>query len=81
LSEEVDRILKSTAPPRQPSDPSQPAVRGPEPGRLRASLAPPRAPSLSRPELDDTLPESATMPRAPGTSIPPVKKPHGTDSR
>jgi hypothetical protein len=100
LSEEVERILRtsspprrtseppprmtSDAPPRRASDPAQYAARGPESSRTRASLAPPRTPSISQPELDDTLPESATLQRAPsGTPsrarLPAVKKPDGTD--
>jgi hypothetical protein len=84
LSEEVERILRSSSPPRRASDPVQLAVRPPESSRTRASLAPPRTPSLSQPELDDTLPESATLQRTPsGTSsrshMPAVKKPDGTD--
>jgi hypothetical protein len=83
LSEEVDRILRSSAPPRRVSEPPPSfAIRGPDSSRTRESLAPPRAPSLSPPELDDTLPESSTLPRARGTSgarMPAVKKPDGTD--
>ena len=82
LSDEVDRILRSTAPPRRASDPAQLAAQGTDSSRTRASLTPPRAPSLSQPELDDTLPESATLQRArgaTGTRIPVVKKPDGTD--
>lgn len=84
LSEEVERILRSSSPPRRASDPVQLAVRPPESSRTRASLAPPRTPSLSQPELDDALPESATLPRSPsGTSsrsrMPAIKKPDGTD--
>jgi hypothetical protein len=82
LSEEVDRILRSSAPPRRASDPAQLALRGPASSRTRDSLAPPRAPSLSQPELDDTLPESATLQRARADSrarMPAIKKPDGTD--
>jgi hypothetical protein len=100
LSEEVERILRTSAPPRRisdppprmtsdppprrASDPAQYAARGPESSRARASLAPPRTPSISQPELDDTLPESATLQRAPsGTPsrarVPAIKKPDGTD--
>ena len=82
LSDEVDRILRSTAPPRRASDPAQLATPGPESSRTRSSLAPPRAPTLSQPELDDTLPDSATLPRgraAMSTRTPVVKKPDGTD--
>jgi len=86
LSDEVDRILRSTAPQRRTSEPPPPApvARSPEPSRTRSSLAPPRAPSLSQPELDDTLPESSTLQRDRGESrprIPAVKKPGGTDIR
>jgi hypothetical protein len=83
LSEEVERILRSSSP-RKPSDPAQLAIRSPESSRARASLAPPRTPSSSQPELDDTLPESATLQRGPsGTPsrarMPAIKKPDGTD--
>jgi hypothetical protein len=109
LSEEVERILRSSAPPRKTSDPSQlaaratesrslesrslesrgpesrgpesrgPELRAPESSRARASLAPPRAPNLSQTELDDTLPESTTLPRSRGADslsrTPAIKKP------
>jgi hypothetical protein len=106
LSEEVERILRTSAPPRRPSDPpprrasdppprrasdppprrtsdpAQRAARWPESSRTRASLAPPRAPSISQPELDDCLPESATLQRARPTGDPRMpaakKKPDGT---
>ncbi len=86
LSEEVERILRSSSPPRKASDPLQFAVRPPESSRARASLAPPRTPSLSQPELDDALPESATLQRTPGgtsprSGVPSAKKPDGTDIR
>jgi len=51
---------------------------------MRAALAPPRAPSLSHAELDDTLPESSTLQRSRGDSrsrIPASKKPDGTNIR
>jgi hypothetical protein len=84
LSEEVERILRSSSPPRKASDPAQLAVRAPESSRTRASLAPPRMPSPSQPELDDTLPESATLQRGPTGApsrarMPAIKKPDGTD--
>jgi hypothetical protein len=81
LSEEVDRILRSSSPPRTASDPAQLALRGPESNR---ALAAPRAPTLLQAELDGALPESSTLQRAraPGESrarLPAVKKPGGTD--
>jgi len=82
LSEEVARILRTSAPPRRPSDANQDAARGPESSRTRASSAPPRPTVSSRPELDDDLPESSTLPRGTGSStarLPAVKKPDGTD--
>lgn len=84
LSEEVERILRSSSPPRRISDPMQIAVRPPDSSRTRASVAPPRAPSQSHPELDDALPESATLQRTSSTSLsrsrmPAIKKPDGTD--
>jgi len=82
LSEEVARILRTSGPPRHTSDANQAAARGPESSRTRASSAPPRPKTSSRPELDDDLPESSTLPRGTGgstTRMPAVKKPDGTD--
>ncbi|HEY4104434.1 MAG TPA: hypothetical protein VGM44_11105, partial [Polyangiaceae bacterium] len=80
LSEEVERILRTSSPPRRASDPAQAAVRAPESSRARASLAPPRAPTLSQPELEDALPESSTFPRREArTGATARKKPDGTD--
>jgi hypothetical protein len=61
LSDEVERILRSSAPPR--SEAPQLSTRAPESSRARASVAPPRPPSLPPPELDDTAPESSTLQR------------------
>jgi hypothetical protein len=80
LSEEVARILRTSAPPRRTSDANQAAARGPESSRTRASSAPPRPKASSRPELEDDLPESSTLPRGGSTAhLPAVKKPDGTD--
>lgn len=79
LSEEVERILRTSSPPRRASDPALAAVRAPESSRARASLAPPRAPTLSQPELEDA-PESSTFPRREARTSPTVKKPDGTDA-
>ena len=62
LSAEVERILRSSSPPRAPSDPMQIAVRIPESNRPRVSQPPPRLPLSSQPEADESRPpESMTL--------------------
>jgi hypothetical protein len=61
LSAEVERILRSSVPPRAPSEPAQRAVRLPESTRPR-SVPPPRPSALSQSDADDSQPpESMTL--------------------
>jgi hypothetical protein len=75
LSAQVERILRSSVPPRAPSDPAQAAVRLPESSRARASQPPPaRVPSQhdgdeSQPPESMTLRVAGKVPAARGPAI------------
>jgi len=77
LSDEVDRILRTPSQRAPDSERAIESQRAAETSRSRASFAPPRAPR----ELEEALPESATLPRSDSRSMRAVKKPGGSGGR
>ncbi len=74
LSAEVERILRSSVPPRASSDPAQPAVRIPESSRARSSQPPPHLRSQNdgdeaQPPESMTLRVAGKVPAARGPAI------------
>lgn len=64
LSQQVERILKSSSPPRKPSDPNQLAIQS------EALPRPPRAPSLPAIDTDPTPPPSSRVHERPSMQLP-----------
>jgi hypothetical protein len=74
LSAEVERILRSSVPPRTPSEPAQIAVRLPEASRARSSQLPPKLPAQhdgddAQPPESMTLRVAGKVPAARGPAI------------